>query len=104
MSQFDYTVNVDVLAKYKMSNHAQFLANVSIPAAKRLRNAYKTALESLRSNPQRCPLYKPDIYIEEELRYLLFSGRYRIVYEIVEKNVYVYDVQDCRQDEDKNLI
>ena len=104
MSQSKYTVKVDILAKYKMSNHARFLANVSIPAAKRLRNAYNTALKSLRSNPQRCPLYVSSIDIEEELRYLLFSGRYRIVFEIVDKYVYVYDVQDCRQDDDKNLI
>ena len=104
MSQSSYTISVDILVKFKMSNHVKFLANVSIPAAKRLREAYNTALKSLRSNPQRCPIYNASIYIEEELRYLLFSKRYRIVFEIVENNVYIYDVQDCRQDDDKNLV
>ena len=103
MSQSDYTVSVDILAQIKMSNHIKFLANVSIPAAKRLREAYNTALKSLRSNPQRCPTYNASIYIEEELQYLLISKRYRIVFEIVDDYVYVYDIQDCRQDDDKIL-
>ena len=104
MPQYKYTVSVDVAAKTKMLEHAKFLAQVSVPAAQRLRNAYHTALKSLRTNPQRCPLYKTNIDIEEELRYLLFSERYRIVFETVDRAVYVYDVQDARQDTDKNLI
>ena len=87
-----------------MTKHARFLAQVSVPAAQRLRNAYYSALKSLELNPQRCPLYKPNIGIEEELRYLLFAERYRIVFEIVDKAVYVYDVQDVRQDTNKNLV
>ena len=104
MSQSKHVVSVDVLAKHKMTNHAKFLAKVSIPAAKRLRNSYYKALKSLKTNPERCPLYESSAGINEELRYLLFSGRYRIVFEIVDKYVYVYDVQDCRQDDDKKLI
>ena len=104
MSQCNFTVVVDVLAKYKMSNHAKFLAQVSIPAAKRLRSSYNNALKSLRINPERCSIYNANINIDEELRYLLFSGRYRIVFEVVGNFVYVYDIQDCRQDDDKNLI
>jgi len=104
MPQPKYTVSVGVAAKTKMVEHAKFLAKVSVPAAQRLRNAYQAALKSLRTNPQRCPLYKTNNDIKEELRYLLFSERYRIVFEIVDRAVYVYDVQDARQDTDKNLI
>ena len=99
-----YSVSVDIAVKSKMANHARFLANVSVPAAERLRNAYYSALKSLEVNPERCPLYYPNRDIEEELRFLLFLKRYRIVFEIVGKNVYVYDVQDVRQDADKNLV
>ena len=85
----------------KMAKHARFLAQVSIPAAQRLRNAYQSALKSLEQNPERWGLYRPDNNFKEELRYLLFSDRYRIVFEIVDKAVYVYDVQDARQDAGK---
>ena len=30
--------------------------------------------------------------------------RYRAVFEIIDNNVYVYDIQDCRQDTDKSLV
>ena len=104
MTHSKYAVSVDADAKTKMANHANFLAQVSISAAHRLRNAYYSALKSLEMNPQRCPLYTANSDIEEELRYLLFSNRYRIVFEVVGKAVYVYDVQDARQNVDKNLI
>ena len=104
MPQSKYTVRIDAAAREKMVNHTRFLARVSVPAAQRLRNAYSSALQSLEINPQRCPLYKLDLDIEEELRFLLFSERHRIVFEIVDTTVFVYDVQDVRQKEDKNLV
>jgi len=104
MPKSKYSVRVDIAVKSKMANHARFLANVSIPAAERFRSAYYSALKSLEANPERCPLYYSNSDIKEELRFLLFSKRYRIVFEIVDKKVYVYDVQDARQDTDKNLI
>ena len=42
--------------------------------------------------------------IDVQLRYRLFGKRYRIVFEIVGNSVYIYDIQDCRQDSDKNLM
>jgi len=30
--------------------------------------------------------------------------RYRIVFEILDGTVYIYDIQDCRQDVDKSLV
>ena len=104
MAQTEYAVSVDAAAKGKMVKHVRFLARVSVAAAGRLRNAYYTALKSLEVNPQRCPLYKPKSSIGEELRYLLFSERYRIVFGVVGKAVFVYDIQDARQNVDKILI
>ncbi|WP_461256861.1 hypothetical protein [Treponema sp. R80B11-R83G3] len=44
-------------------------------------------------------------YIESgKYRYKLSYGRYRIVYQIVNDTVFVDDIQDCRQDDDKNLL
>ncbi|MCL2153781.1 MAG: hypothetical protein FWH57_12690 [Oscillospiraceae bacterium] len=51
MPKAKYSVSVDIAAKSKMANHARFLANVSVPAAERLRNAYYSALKSLEMNP-----------------------------------------------------
>ena len=104
MPQSEYTVSVDANAKDKMVKHTKFLAQVSVPAAQRLRDAYYSALKSLEVNPQRCPHYQSSVFIENELRFLIFSKRYRIVFEVVDNLVFVYDVQDARQDVDKNLI
>jgi mRNA-degrading endonuclease RelE of RelBE toxin-antitoxin system len=35
---------------------------------------------------------------------MLSGKRYRIVYQIADDTIYVDDVQDCRQDDDKNLV
>ena len=60
------------------------------------------SIDDLSENPRIYPRYESKA--EAELRYKLFSKRYRMVFEIVGNNVYVYDIQDCRQDTDKNLL
>ena len=104
MPSSKYTVSVDLAAKSKIETHTRFLAQLSVPAARQLRNTYFSALKSLEDNPQRCPRYEPDGDYKEELHYLLFAKRYRIVFEIVDNAVYIYDIQDCRQGVDKNLV
>ena len=99
-----YSVSVDIAANDRMYDHVRFLAQVSIPAAERLYTALEEAIADLESNPERCPMYAAQSHIDVELRYKLCSKRYRIVFEISGYNVYVYDIQDCRQDSDKNLV
>ena len=87
-----------------MASHLHFLARVSEPAAARLYDAYATALADLADNPQGYLRYEPQSEIAADLHSKLFAARYRIVFEIRDNTVYIYDIQDCRQDIDKRLV
>jgi Txe/YoeB family toxin of Txe-Axe toxin-antitoxin module len=99
-----YSVLVSPLADRKLASHIRFLALVSEPATTRLYDAYEQALTSLERNPYVYPIYEPISKIDAELHSLILNKRYRIVFEIREKAVYVLDIQDCRQDSDKNIV
>ncbi len=99
-----YRVLVDPKADMKLAAHVEFLARVSENAALRLYDQYEEALRFLEEQPESCPVYYPQKPLDIKLRYHLFGGRYRIVFEIDGKIVFAYDIQDCRQDFDKNLV
>ena len=104
MTEHKYKVSVDSAVNDRILDHVRFLARVSIPAAERLYDAFAKAITELENNPKGCPKYTSTVLTDVELRYKLCHKRYRIVFEIVNDNVYVYDIQDCRQDTDKNLL
>ena len=104
MPSDNFTVLVSPRADRKMASHFQFLARVSEPAAGRLYDAYEEALGNLAENPRGYPRYEPLSEIAAELHKKIFAKRYRIVFEIREDDVYIYDIQDCRQDIDKSLV
>ena len=99
-----YHYFIDPLADKKLAEHIEFLARVSEKAAIKLYDEYNETIEYLENYPESCSPYYPSIPIDAELRYILFSKRYRIVFEIVDNKIYAYDVQDCRQDDDKKLV
>jgi plasmid stabilization system protein ParE len=99
-----YEVRVLPDAADKMEAHIEFLARISEPAAERLRKTLKSDMNNLKENPERFKSYKPQFETSVELHYLLSAKRYRIVYGIVEGMVFIFDIQDCRQDTDKNLV
>jgi len=99
-----YNVLVDPQADRKLAAHIEFLARVSESAAVRLYGEYEDALNLLKDSPASCTPYIPQRPIEAKLKYKLFGKRYRIVFEIIDKVVFIYDIQDCRQDVDKNLV
>jgi hypothetical protein len=100
-----YDVVVFPNADERMNSHVKFIASVYEPAAVRLKEDYESNLLILSEDPYSFPLYVP-LYpnFNKQLHFKLFSKRYRIVYEIIKNVVYIYDIQDCRQDSDKNLI
>ena len=99
-----YYYFIDPVADQKLAQHIEFLARVSERAAINLYDEYKKAIEYLESFPENCPTYYSGVPVDVHLRYKLFYKRYRIVFEIVDDKVYAYDIQDCRQDDDKKLI
>jgi hypothetical protein len=104
MSTYNYSVHVDSAAYEKMYRHLRFLSRVSDKAAERLYNELNEAIMTLRSDPGSYPIYMQKRPSDIELRYKLCGKRYRIVFEIIANQVFVYDIQDCRQDTDKSLV
>ena len=100
----NYDVHVDDEAYSKLLRHMRFLSQASIPASKRMYIAYEKTLTYIGKTPNACPPYLLEQTIDEELRCKLFYKRYLLVFSIVGKDVYILDVQDCRQSSDKNLV
>ncbi|MCL2054623.1 MAG: type II toxin-antitoxin system RelE/ParE family toxin [Oscillospiraceae bacterium] len=97
-----YSVHAMPKANAKFENHVEFLAQVSESAAEKLYDAFYECQKKLSENPHLYPKYESEIGMN--LKYMLFSKRYRIVFKIVEDKVHIYDIQDCRQDTAQNLI
>jgi len=99
-----HKVFIEPEADRRLAGHIEFLARVSESAAYRILEAYEEALAFLESSPEICPIYSSGNQVDAQLRYKLFGKRYRIVFEIVDNSVYVYDIQDCRQSAERNLL
>ena len=98
-----YNPIVDEKARGKLKSHIRFLKNVNEFAAEKFYVEYKQNLIKLAENPHNSLKYEHKK--NQNLKYKLFyKNRFRIVFEIIENNVYILDIQDCRQDSDKNII
>ena len=99
-----HLVFVSPAANDRMFDHILFLAQVSDKAAHDLLNQLMEDIQSLENMPQGNPyLFRP--YLEDrKYRYKLSYKRYRIVYQIINNNVHVEDIQDCRQDDEKSIL
>jgi mRNA-degrading endonuclease RelE of RelBE toxin-antitoxin system len=99
-----YTVVVDAAANDRMYSHFEFLAQVSESAAERLLDGLIKDMRSLEYMPYRNPVYGRPYNKNGEYRYMISCGRYRIVYKIEDDTVFVDDIQDCRQSDDKSSL
>jgi len=99
-----YTVIVDPAANDRMYDHFEFLARVSESAAERLLDCLVKDMYSLEKLPYRNPVYNRPYLRSGKYRYMMSCGRYRIVYQIEEEIVFIEDIQDCRQYDDKSLL
>jgi plasmid stabilization system protein ParE len=87
-------------AAQMLYTHISFLANVSIPAARKLRAKLYKAILTLEKMPYRCPVFKTN-KTSCEYRQLVI-GRYKIIFAINEKDatVNIKYILDSRQDND----
>ena len=99
-----YRILVSPSVNDRMYDHFLFLAQVSENAARNLLERLITDIQSLEYLPQSNPhLDRP--YLEQgKYRYKLSYRRYRIVYQVVKDCIFVEDIQDCRQNDEKNLV
>jgi len=99
-----YSVEVLPDAQAKIEGHVEFLARVNEAAAWRLYHGLRRDFLSLEIRPERFKVYEPLSPVPFTLHEMISQKRYRVVYEIDDGMVYIYDVQDCRQDTDKSLV
>jgi hypothetical protein len=100
-----YTVGVRPEVADKIDGYVQFLAKVSEPAAGRLMEGLYADIEALSHHPDMNAYFERPYIPQKKYRWILSQKRYRIIYLIEDRMVYVDDVQDCRQDDNvHNLL
>jgi len=102
--EIKYNVIIDPAANDRMFEHYEFLARVSGSAAEKLLNGLLKDIRSLEYMPYRNPIYDRPYIQQGKYRYIVSCDRYRVVYQIEDTIVFVDDIQDCRQSEEKNLL
>ena len=92
-----YTVIAAARVDGQLVRHIRFLAQVSIPAARRFRKQYAGVLDRLEENPHQFP-WETDPNLPEKLyRRALFASRYKALFLVENDKVYLDAVVVCRQ-------
>ena len=99
-----FAVILSTAANDRIAEHFEFLARVSEEAADRLLDGLINDIQSLCKMPYRNPVYDRPYVQPLKYRYLISCKRYKIVYQIVDDTVFVDDIQDCRQNEENDLL
>ena len=100
----EYQVIVSSEANDKLYDHFEFLARVSVNAAHRLLEGLLQDIRKFAYDPFRFPIYNQPYLPINKYRYIISNKRYRVVYQVCGNHVFVDDIQDCRQDDNKSLI
>jgi len=99
-----FKVAVSPAANDRMYDHFEFLARVSENAARKLLSELLSDIRSLELTPQASPYFDRPYLEQGKYRYRISYKQYRIVFQIVKDNVFVEDIQDCRQDDNKDIL
>jgi len=99
-----YQITIASDAHDRMYDHFEFLARVSVNAAHRLLEGLLQDIRKFAYDPFRFPIYNQPYLPINKYRYIISNKRYRVVYQVCGNHVFVDDIQDCRQDDNKSLI
>lgn len=99
-----YSIMIAPAANDRMAEHFEFLARISEDAANQLLDGLINDIRSLQKMPFRNPVYDRPYMTPLKYRYMMSNKRFRIVYQVVNDTVFVDDIQDCRQSDDKDLL
>ena len=97
-------VIVDPAVNDRMYDHFEFLAKVNEFAAERLLDQLADDMQSLEHLPYRNPVFNKPYLKSGKYRYMVSCEKYLIVYQVVGDTVFIDDVQDSRQSDDKSLL
>ena len=92
-----YKVIASDTAKRLLGMHIRFLAQVSIPAARRLQGAFTGEVRKLADNPTINPFLDEDYIPKNKYRKKLVAERYLVLYQVKGDIINVDFVVDCRQ-------
>ena len=93
-----YNVIISDRARQMLAGHVRFLAQKSLPAARKMKNDLIDAIKSLYQMPERFPFLAADFIPPNKYNKMLVGKRYLILYQIKGQMVYVDYIVDCRQD------
>ena len=93
-----YNVNFKAYAKDDTKKHIRFLANVSIPASRKLHKEFDAIVLKLSETPLQNPIFYKN-YRKE-----IIAVRYILLYEVVGQNVYIDKILDARSKEYNNIV
>lgn len=101
-----YKVIVASRVDRQLLTHVEFIARVSIPAARRFRDDYVRVLDDLEENPLQFPLDTDPNLPENLYHKAIFAKWYKALFLIDTDNriVYLDAVVDCRQSTDSYEI
>ena len=85
-----------------MYDHFEFPARVNELAAERLLDQFADDMQSLEYLPYRNPVFNRPYLKSGKYRYIVSCERYLIIYQIIDNTVFIDDVQDSRQSDDKS--
>lgn len=100
----EYRVIIDPAINDRMYEHFKFLARVNESAADQLLDRLVADMRSLERLPYRNPVFNRPYLKNGKYRYMVSYERYLIVYQITESIVFIDDIQDSRQMDDKSLL
>ena len=93
-----YQVIISEQAKQNLLLHVRFLAQISKPAAQKLRKRLVEEIRSLEQMPHRYPFLNVEFIPPNKYHKLYVENNYLILYQIRDCTVYVDWIVDCRQD------
>ena len=99
-----FDVIIAPAANDRIAEHMEFLARVNETAANNLLDQLLKSIRSLSTLPHRNPPYNRPYLPLGKYRYLISAKRYRIIYQIDGGFVFVDDIEDCRQSDEKSML
>ena len=92
-----YYVHISPKAKAMLDNHIDFLAQLNVDAAIKLKDSFLNALRSLQEMPNRFPFLESKYFKRGKYRKMLVEKRYLIIFQLNDKTVFVDYIVDCKE-------
>ncbi len=92
-----YDSIVSKKADEMLVSHVRFLAHVSIPAAKVLRDEFSSVLGTLKDNPFQFQLEEDLGLPSGKYRRVVFATRYKAIFSVFEHTVFIDAIMYCRR-------